>query len=86
MNISIEFSTFELVKVPIYYIRLIDSGSNKQFQFFGLSFPKTGLPKSMVQKASPLNSAYSKIVLVPNFTLNNFEFLEQVFEKRVFSV
>ena len=43
MNISMEFSTFELVNVPIYYIRLINSSSNKQFQSFGPSLTKTGM-------------------------------------------
>ena len=78
MNYNTAFCMFELVKLPNFIL-------NWQFKFFGLNLPKKVFPV--------INIVFCifELVSIPKLSLNsklsdNFDFPEQTFQKRVFSV
>ena len=79
MNITIEFFIFKLVEVPIFSL-------NWQFRFFWPVLPTKG--SYFQSKTDEIDTAIEfcifELVFVSNLTLNNFEFLDQIYSINIF--
>ena len=81
MNITIEFFIFKLVLVPIFSLYW-------QLRYFGPNFPTKGSYfQSKTDKIdTTIEFCIFELVFVSNFTLNNFEFLDQICPRKIFMV
>ena len=79
MNITIAFGIFELVLVPIF-------SSNWQFWFFGRNLPKEYLQSKTDKMDTTIEFCIFELVLVSNFFLSSFKFLDKIFPVKIFMV
>ena len=81
MNIAIEFFLFKLVQVLIFSL-------NWQLKFFGPHSPtKSSCFQSKTDKIdTTIEFCIFELIFVSNFTLNNFEFLDQICPRKIFMV